>query len=180
MRKILCIMVSCLCVATVGAQSMAHRQVKVSGVDAARTEGNLFVSMNIDLADLELGTDMEIVVTPLLESETGSMPLESFIVAGRTRYYRHLRNDSPLNENVLYRVGRTRTVEYRTMVPYSDWMAEAKLTLATELRGCAGEEISHADDLLTTLDFAPKTFVPVFVYIPPKGCLLYTSDAADD
>ncbi len=55
------------------------------------------------------------------------------------------------------------------MVPYSDWMAEAKLTLATELRGCAGEEISHADDLLTTLDFAPKTFVPVFVYIPPKG-----------
>ena len=62
MRKILCIMVSCLCVATVGAQSMAHRQVKVSGVDAARTEGNLFVSMTVDLADLELGTDMEMVV----------------------------------------------------------------------------------------------------------------------
>ena len=169
MRKILCILVSCLCAATVGAQSMAHRQVKVSGVDAARTEGNLFVSMNIDLADLELGTDMEMIVTPVLESETGSMPLESFIVAGRTRYYRHLRNDSAPDESSLYRVGRTEIVEYRTMVPYSDWMAEAKLTLATELRGCAGEEISHADDLLTTLDFAPKTFVPVFVYIPPKG-----------
>ena len=169
MKKILCIIVSCLCAAGADAQSVAHRQVRASEVDAARTEGNLFVSMNIDVADLELGTDMEIVVTPVLESETGSMPLEGFIVAGRTRYYRHLRNDSPLNEKSLYRAGRTRSIEYRTAVPYADWMAEAKLTLATELRGCTGEEISHADDLLATLDFAPKTFAPVFVYIPPKG-----------
>lgn len=169
MKKILCIIVSCLCAAGADAQSVAHRQVRASEVDAARTEGNLFVSMNIDVADLELGTDMEIVVTPVLESETGSMPLEGFIVAGRTRYYRHLRNDSPLNEKSLYRAGRIRSIEYRTAVPYADWMAEAKLTLATELRGCTGEEISHADDLLATLDFTPKTFAPVFVYIPPKG-----------
>ncbi len=169
MKKIFCILVSCLCAVAVGAQSIAHRQVRVSAVDAARTEGNLFVSIDVDVADLELGTDMEIVVTPVLESETGSMPLESFIVAGRTRYFRHLRNDSPLNENSLYRVGRTRTVEYRATVPYGEWMAEAELILATELRGCTGEEISHADDLLATLDFAPKTFAPVFVYIPPKG-----------
>ncbi len=169
MKKILCILVSCLCAVAVDAQSIAHRQVRASGVDAARTDGNLFVSMTIDVADLELGTDMEIVVTPVLESESGSMPLESFIVAGRTRYYRHLRNDSPLNEKSLYRAGHIENIEYRTVVPYAEWMAEAELTLATELRGCTGEEISHADDLLATLDFAPKTFTPVFVYIPPKG-----------
>ena len=69
------------------AQILLDGQVTVSHLDVARTEGNLFVSMDVNVAGLVLKMNREMVLTPVLRNGTDSLRLPAIIVAGRNRYF---------------------------------------------------------------------------------------------
>lgn len=151
------------------AQILLDGQVKVSNLDIARTEGNLFVAMEVNVSGLELKMDREMVLTPVLRNGTDSLRLPAIIVAGRNRYFYHQRNDS-LTDNVLIRRTKKDTVvDYRAAVPYKDWMATAVLMMDEGECGCRCEVLMSDGEKLTTLDFKPKAFKPVFVYLAPQA-----------
>lgn len=151
------------------AQILLDGQVKVSNLDIARTEGNLFVAMEVNVSGLELKMEREMVLTPVLRNGTDSLRLPAIIVAGRNRYFYHQRNDS-LTDNVLIRRTKKDTVvDYRAAVPYKDWMATAVLMMDEGECGCRCEILMSDGEKLTTLDFKPKAFKPVFVYLAPQA-----------
>ncbi|MDE5638685.1 MAG: DUF3868 domain-containing protein, partial [Odoribacter sp.] len=151
------------------AQILLDGQVKVSNLDIARTEGNLFVAMEVNVSGLELKMDREMVLTPVLRNGTDSLRLPAIIVAGRNRYFYHQRNDSLADNVLIRRTKKDTVVDYRAAVPYKDWMATAVLMMDEGECGCRCEVLMSDGEKLTTLDFKPKVFKPVFVYLAPQA-----------
>lgn len=102
---------------TAQGQSSEDGTVAVHGLSVSRADDRLFVSMEMDISDLHVGRDRELVVTPRLVGEGDSLCLPSVLIAGRRRYYHHLRNGVE-ESTQLYRLGEASVVEYRAVVPY--------------------------------------------------------------
>lgn len=152
----------------VSAQSVTDGSVSVSGLDVARTEDNLFVSMDIDVSGLRLRSEREVVLTPVLVNGDDSLSLAPVLYAGRNRYFRHLRSGLPSADAALFRGGSVSVIEYRKAVPYLDWMGSSKLMLSVRTCGCCGESVSDETGFLSGLAFGPE-IVPPFVYLSPAG-----------
>ncbi|WP_300870698.1 DUF3868 domain-containing protein, partial [uncultured Alistipes sp.] len=104
-RKIICGLAAAAALSSsASAQSLMQGQIVVSGLDMARTEGNLFVTMLVDMQDLDLKTNADVTLTPRLCFGERTAELPALLIAGRNRYFHHLRNGVP--EGVtLYRQG---------------------------------------------------------------------------
>ena len=66
--------------------------VRASNIDVARTENNLFVKMDLDLSGYStLNSNREVTVTPMLVNKEDTLRLPALTIAGRSRYYLHIR-----------------------------------------------------------------------------------------
>ena len=80
-------------------QELLDGQAKVSDVAVSRSENNVFVAMDIDMSSLELKTEREVILTPYMSNGKDTVALAPVTVAGRNRYFRHLR-DTDLPEEI--------------------------------------------------------------------------------
>ncbi len=74
------------------AQTIMGGNVTVSDLAVSRSEDKLFVSMDIDVSALSVKSNREVILTPRLSGEGNELNLPSVMIAGRNRYYHHLRN----------------------------------------------------------------------------------------
>ena len=174
-RILLCILLPLAGVCAANSQertgdiTLADGRVPVRNLAVSRSGDNLFVSMDIDISGLSVKTNREVILTPSLTDGTDSLVLPSVMIAGRNRYYHHLRNGLESENALLYRIGKSDVIEYRTVIPYEGWMSSADLVTGNELRGCCGEAIGGISEPLMSLGLEPERFVPVFVYLRPAG-----------
>ena len=153
----------------VNAQRILNGQIEIKDLNIARNEGNLFISMRMDVTALDVKSDEEIILTPALKSsEETFVNLPAVRINGRNRYYHHLRNDKLADEPYFYRTGKVDEIHYQAMTPYAEWMDNASVVMGEDLCGCCSELLMNNDDLLTQLDMAPKVFEPLFVYVQPE------------
>lgn len=160
-----------LCAPGAGAQPAPDGGVRVSNLSVSRADSNLFVWMDIDVSTLELGSNQEVILTPVLVGDSASLPLLSVSVAGRNRYFHHLRNGDLPQGLRLYRHGETPLIECRSAIPYRRWMGGAALELDTETRACGEATIGQRRRRLDTLELEPEVpaaYVPALVYLAPK------------
>lgn len=143
--------------------------VTVSDLAVSRSEDKLFVSMDIDVSALSVKSNREVILTPRLSGEGNELNLPSVMIAGRNRYYHHLRNGLCTDDMMLYQKSKVSVVKYRTVVPYADWMKRATLSTGNETCGCCGEALVDGNEPLLVLQLEPKEFVPAYVYIRPKA-----------
>ncbi len=68
-----------------GAQTLLDGAVRIDDAVVTRAHDKLFVSMEIDLGDLRLGSDREVLLTPRITAGELSAPLPAVTVAGRNR-----------------------------------------------------------------------------------------------
>ncbi|WP_417012672.1 DUF3868 domain-containing protein [Alistipes sp.] len=153
------------------AQPILDGRVTVSNLAVSRAEDKLFVSMEFDVSALHLESDVEMLLTPTLTQGASGTSLPPALIAGRNRYYLHLRNGLTPDDATLYRQGRVSLIEYRAVIPYEPWMNTAMLSARSEIRGCGGAPLAGADQRLTTLDLEPERryFMPVPVYVRPEA-----------
>ena len=153
----------------VNTQRILNGQIEIKDLNIARNEGNLFLSMRMDVTALDVKSDEEIILTPALKSsEETFVNLPAVRINGRNRYYHHLRNDKLADEPYFYRTGKVDEIHYQAMTPYAEWMDNASVVMGEDLCGCCSELLMNNDDLLTQLDMAPKVFEPLFVYVQPE------------
>ena len=160
MKKLLCVLLLLFCMAGVNSQTiLTLGRVKVDGLNVARSGENLLVSMDIDVAGIDMPSSREVSFAPVLRAENNELSLSPVVLAGRNRYYLHLRNDAvPGVGTSLFRAGHDRVIHYTATVPYAEWMADATLELGDEVCGCLCEVLLSDRSPLTTLDFSPKVF----------------------
>ena len=68
--------------------------LKVNDIKVTRVADELVVALDINPRDVNPGRDKEVTFTPVVRSANGadSLELPSVKIAGRNRYYSHLRN----------------------------------------------------------------------------------------
>ena len=167
MRKIWCLSLLLLsCVASIYGQKFADGRGEVRNIDVVRGENSLFVSMTVDVSALDVASNRELLLIPVLRGGQDSIQLPFMIIAGRNRYYYHLRNTPVTDGSILERVGKTETINYRAVIPFENWMSTSVLVMDESSCGCRGEEMGD-DHRVTLFRFEPKVYTPVFVYLPP-------------
>lgn len=164
------VLLSLLGVAGVKGQPLMNGQVTIQNLSVSRSDDKLFISMDIDVSALKVKSNREVIFTPALADDDNTLSLPAVMIAGRNRYYHHLRNNKlrPATTE-LYRRSDISVVEYRTVVPYEKWMNTARLVTLNEICGCSDETLAGENEPLLALQLEPKVFVPDFVYIRPKA-----------
>ena len=143
----------------------------VADLNVERSESNLIVSMTVDPQSVESKSNREEWLRPLITNGVDSLWLRPVVIAGRTRYYQHLRRDG--NDPAAYymmRSGKGEPYAYSEVVPYADWMEMSTLVMKRDVDGCCGDalEPTKSSDL-AVLDFRPRIFEPVLVYVKPEA-----------
>lgn len=151
--------------------------VKATNIDVARTDNNLFVKMDLDLSGYRsLNSNREVTITPMIVNKSDTLRLPSLTIAGRSRYYLHLREGKEeWPSPSLYKAAGNLTVPYQASAQFSDWMGKAELVLSARSCGCCGEPIAATDIPARTLDLIPKeknVFRPLFAFVTPKAELV--------
>ena len=125
-KKILCMgLSSLLCSMGAEAQTIMKNNVSVSNLAVSRTENKLFISIDIDVSATGIKNNRELILTPSLTGIGDSLMLPQVMIAGRNRYYHHLRNRLSPDAIFLYQYGDIKLIEYRHVIPYESWMDNA-------------------------------------------------------
>lgn len=146
--------------------------VKQTGQAVERSENTLYINTDIDVSGFKRGSNREVWIHPVIVNGNDSVSLPGVIVAGRNRYYQALRHDIPQKEGVaLYRSSESLTsVPYQAQVPYQEWMNGSVLLLHVDHKGCCGDDLDEAVTVpLTSIEFAPRKFVPAFNWVTPTA-----------
>lgn len=171
--KILCCALLPLChVPAAVAQTLMDGRVNMRDVAVSRNDDKLFVSMDIDVSALNVSTNREVILTPQITAGADTLDLPAVMVAGRSRYYLHLRNGVQPAGTELYRSGKTSVIKYRAVVPYAAWMNGATLGAANTTCGCCSETLDGGSAPLLALELEPKLpkkFAPDFIYVRPEA-----------
>ena len=137
MRKIWCLSLLLLsCVASIYGQKFADGRGEVRNIDVVRGENSLFVSMTVDVSALDVASNRELLLIPVLRGGQDSIQLPFMIIAGRNRYYYHLRNTPVTDGSILERAGKTETINYRAVIPFENWMSTSALVMDESSCGC--------------------------------------------
>ena len=112
--------------------------LKVEKIKVARVGNELMVSMNIDPRAVNPGRDKEVTFTPVVRATEGHgvLILPAVKIAGRNRYYSHIRNNDLPAGTKIYDAGSKESIEYRAEVPFEDWMNRCQVDMLQDLANC--------------------------------------------
>ncbi len=161
------IALSLLAALPAGHQTAEARSLKVSDIKVARHDGELTVALDINPRSVNPGRDREVLFTPVVRAldSADSLALPSIRVAGRNRYYSHLRNDDLAEEEKVFHAGSKEPIEYRREVPFQPWMNRAKVVMREEVANCCDAPVPQDETPLALLDFEQKPARPAHRYV---------------
>lgn len=155
---------------TAGAREIVDG-VTVDSFNTERSGNYLSLDMNIGLENLKVASNQCVLLTPSIVNGNDSILLPSVAVYGRRRYYYYQRNNgdemlSGKNEMTFLAKEMPAHVEYSRLLPYSEWMDGAKITLHRVDRGCCSKVLLQE---YGEIGFYRDKFFPELVYVRPHG-----------
>lgn len=153
------------------AQNIAPKENFPAGVENITvSKGAELLKVRMEINSYKAKTNQEVLFTPVIKAENGtdSLELPSILLAGRNRYYTHLRDrDIPLDVT-MYHAGGNRVIEYSQNVDIQPWMITSRLSVRESVRGCCGTPTREPEETpVIEMDFRPREFQPDFAYVPP-------------
>ncbi len=144
--------------------------VSVENLRMERNGGYIAVDMFWDLSELDVDDNRAVLLTPRLVNGNDSLDLPSVGVYGRRRYYFYVRNGESMlsgKDEMSYKVSeKPETIEYHSMVPYTEWMKGSVLSLHRSDYGCCNTLLAEQN---TVLGRHSEVFFPELVYVRPHG-----------
>lgn len=148
--------------------------VTVTNTQVNRVDGQVNISMDVVLNNIDLGSQEMISVTPVIVSQDNMYTYEfnPFIITGSVR-------DKALNRSVdfghikfekepqfIVRNKNNRTVPLNLSLPYQEWLHNARLEFHNDLTGCACENLYNGNNtvLMPILPSPPQLQI---AYITP-------------
>ncbi|MDR1623378.1 MAG: DUF3868 domain-containing protein, partial [Tannerellaceae bacterium] len=129
-------------------------QIPVKIQRLRQAEDSVQLVMDIDLANVKIGTERSLVLTPVLVSPQGrEVKMKSVMLNGRRRHKAFMR-EMALNGwereakdthyDVIPLTGENRTTHrYTQAVVFESWMREARMDIETDLCGCAAGSVQQ-------------------------------------
>lgn len=144
--------------------------VSVENLRMERNGGYIAVDMFWDLSELDVDDNRAVLLTPRLVNGNDSLDLPSVGIYGRRRYYFYVRNGESMlsgKDEMSYKVSeKPETIEYHSMVPYTEWMNGSVLSLHRSDYGCCNTLLAEQNSVLGRHS---EVFFPELVYVRPHG-----------
>jgi len=141
-------------------------------------EGNVFVDLEILLNGVEVSTNKQLVLTPVIKGTNNRVELSPVIVNGKKRanlYKRSLALSGKRDNSYTVIKANPKTVfhkiSYKKFTPYQPWMKNASVYLIADLCGCGGSGEEYVSTLVATgIDYAEfrGVFSPAVNFIIPQ------------
>lgn len=142
----------------------------VAAPSVEKAQSNLLIKMQITPSAFPKNSNREMQLTPMIATEGDTLRLDPVTVAGRTRYYQHLRTDHSSPATTLLKAGAKDIYEYMAVVPFEKWMEKSRLVVEGSVEGCCGEGLGLlAPETIADIDYRDKTIIPTPVYVSPKN-----------
>lgn len=169
---------SAICTQAVELNTAKATPLKVNDIEVEVNEQSqtLWLNIDLDMADMKLPADREMIFTPVIIAENGtdSLELDPITVAGRNRWYWHLRNsDLDAPGTYVYRAGSTTHATYKERIPFEPWMGNSLIEMRQEAATCC----DRPDPLpgpgrrgnvdLALIDTRRPPLIAEFVFAPP-------------
>ncbi len=169
---------SAICTQAVELNTAKATPLKVNDIEVEVNEQSqtLWLNIDLDMADMKLPADREMIFTPVIIAENGtdSLELDPITVAGRNRWYWHLRNsDLDAPGTYVYRAGSTAHATYKERIPFEPWMGNSLIEMRQEAATCC----DRPDPLpgpgrrgnvdLALIDTRRPPLIAEFVFAPP-------------
>lgn len=145
--------------------------VRLSDINIRRVGDKLDVAMDIIPREIRPGRDNEVIFTPVLISQEGadSLCLPAVRIAGRNRYYTHVRNRDIAPGEKVYPANSREVISYRREVPYQAWMERSRLDMRQQVGNCCRPLRPDVDTPLAVLDFEEPRLNAAFRFVELTG-----------
>ncbi|MDE6301692.1 MAG: DUF3868 domain-containing protein [Muribaculaceae bacterium] len=143
--------------------------LKVLDLEIYRSGDNLHLSFNLDLSGVTLGSDEQVIYTPVLAGATDSVVMDPVVLNGRNAQLKWEREPGRRKAATgVYRRfnGTYQAVNVAYDFPYLPWMDLSQVTVAEDLCGC-GRLRDQNSILVGEFDNTPLTETFEMTYITP-------------
>lgn len=145
-------------------------------VSIDETSNQLLLDIDLDMAEIKLPANREMIFTPVIIAQNGtdSLELDPITVAGRNRWYWHVRNnDIEAPRTQLFRAGTPDHATYSERIPFEPWMGNSLIEMRQESANCCdrAEVIPgpgrRGNIDLAVIDTRRPPLIAEFVFAPP-------------
>lgn len=147
--------------------------LRVSDIRVSRNADKLDILLDIDPRRVNPGRDREVIFTPVVVSSTGndSVVLPAIRIAGRNRYYSHLRNNNMPEGTRLFSADSRETIQYRHSTPFLPWMERSTIEMRQSTGNCCNPILpdTEADRPLAKLDFTVPQYPAALEFVALTG-----------
>jgi hypothetical protein len=170
-----------VCVSPLCAQQtqMLHNQQIMTETYVLKQKGDsLYANIDIDMRNLRVPSRRSLTLTPVLKSADGkSLDFPEVVVKGRNQYRQYKREYSLMSKEerrmqdafsyaVLKNNKKTDGLTYIYAVPYTNWMANAKLYMKQDLCGCGKAPQELITEYVASVEnIAVYEVVPYIAYV---------------
>lgn len=165
------ILLGALTAASLAVSAADTQLLKVTDIKIGRNGDNLAVSIDIDPQAVNPGRDREVIFTPVVRSASGSdsVVMPSIRVAGRNRYYSHVRNNDLAKGDKVWAAGSAELIQYRRDVPFMAWMERSQVVMRQAVGHCCDPIEPTAPAPLANLDYTEPVYEPHIHYVDLTG-----------
>lgn len=145
--------------------------LKVDAIKVNRVADELVVALDIDPRSVNPGRDKEVTFSPVVRAaESGdTLALPAIKIAGRNRYYTHLRNNDLPEGTKVYSAGSRETIKYRAEVPFEPWMNRCQIDMKQAVANCCETPAAGPETPLARLDYMRPAYDPSFRFVELTG-----------
>lgn len=149
--------------------------LKTLNVNVEEETRRVTVDMEMELKPFHVASEREMSLTPMLiaADKSDSLALAPLVVAGRSRWYRYLRNGVLESEHNIYRAGSAQSITYHQEIPLEDWMNHSRLDMKCATANCCDPAeplvgTSPSGNIpLADINLQRDSFSAPFIFAPP-------------
>lgn len=136
----------------------------------------LDVDIDMKMDEIKLGSNREVIYTPIIIAANGpdSLELDPVTVCGRNSWYAYLRSGAlDSGDSNIFRSGTKVTAHITQSVPFEDWMGHSTVEMRQQEATCCSPlkliqgPSAHGNVELAQINTARPALVLDFVYSPP-------------
>lgn len=147
------------------------QDVKVSDVKIKHQGDELKISFSLDLSQIKVGSERQIIYTPVIKSGENAATLQKIVVNGRNVDIKEQRDPSrkikDAAQTIVYKKGVTNKIAVSGSVPFNEWMNYSELNLCEDICGCGQLELQDCREI-AAFDNRPAP-EPLQVFVAPKA-----------
>lgn len=192
MNKIKTAISALLLVMSIGAfaqPNVYEGQMRIDPVALQQKGDSLYVELIFDISGVNVDTKKAISLIPSIITSGRRLTLSAVEVKGRNNYRVYERELSLMSAQERkryqqtapyavvrgYNTGESKQILYRKVIPYQEWMSEARLDMQEDLCACGGaprtlamSQLINKVSLERTIILEPYTVTPYLAYVKPE------------